>query len=685
MKPSDVELSRLAVAWGWLDQTDFRRCLREADRCQAMGLDKGIDEIFLEEQRLSREQLQKLRRHLGWSLERSRIGGFEILRRIGVGGSGSVFEARHVRLNQRVALKVLYPRFARDRRMTGLFLREARALARLNHPHLVHAYDGGRDGRYYYLAMEYVEGENLLQCLTREGPLSVERSLEIVKAVCEALTALEARRLVHRDIKPANILLTADGGVKLADLGLLKVETGADAPAEWVCGTPHYLSPEQARGDGTEDTRSDLYSLGATWYHALAGRPPFVGASSREILLAHGTREPPPLRKLRDDVPQAIERAVHGWLSKDPALRPATSRQAIEELERLERPKRGAPAHGSQARWVPIAVSLAAACGLALWLSLWGGLPPESSVPVGTPASREAARGTAISLPAQPPPEGGTTADSEATASAESVEAVTPAAESSSRPDRTAADVTTTARVVTTPSEGGSRLLGSVGRELGMLAAGLGEAWSDGWRRVQHLSAAGRERFDALQPLARAFHAHRSALAPVGETGLAVLLDYEFASRAELDDFRARPGSARLEDGDLVAAGGPFGTTLESVGWFAPPLRIEGEVSPGTLLTLGFGELRISPWDRASHGDRSGGTVPSESARPVFELRLDHQVLRLRAGDRIHVEQAAVPVRGRVALGLESGRLRWLRIESRVEMTWAMERLRVLEELAGDR
>ncbi len=141
MRPSDVELSRLAVAWGWLNQVNSVQCLREADRCQALGLDKGIEEVLLEGGHLTGKQIRQLRGFLGWSLERPRIGGFEILRRIGLGGSGSVFEARHVRLNQRVALKVLYPRYAKNSRMTRLFLREARALARLNHAHLVHAFD----------------------------------------------------------------------------------------------------------------------------------------------------------------------------------------------------------------------------------------------------------------------------------------------------------------------------------------------------------------------------------------------------------------------------------------------------------------------------------------------------------------------------------------------------------------
>ena len=339
MRPSDVELSRLVVDRGWLDEMTSIEGLQEADRCQALGLDKSLEEVLVERGQLSVAQVRDLRRALGWTVDRPRIGGFEIVRRVGLGGTGSVFEARHVRLGQRVALKVLYPRLAQDPRITARFLNEARALARLDHPNLVHAFDLGRDGAYFYLAMEFIEGENLLQVLTSQGPLTPVRSVEIVRAVVSGLAELERNDLIHRDIKPANILLDEEGSgrVKLADFGLLKRGSLAanETTDEWVCGTPHYLSPEQARGDGTEDIRSDLYSLGATWFHLLTGQPPFVGSSTREILIAHRSKRPPPLARVHADVPKPLERTLRRWLAKNPKDRPRSSAEALCDLDAL--------------------------------------------------------------------------------------------------------------------------------------------------------------------------------------------------------------------------------------------------------------------------------------------------------------------------------------------------------------
>ena len=341
MKPPEVELTRLATEKGWIDRVSSLECLREADRCQALGLAKSVDEILLERGFLSQEQLEALRAEIGTALDRPRIGGYEIVRRVGLGGAGSVFEARHVRLGQRVALKVLYPRYARSASMTKRFLREARTLARLSHPHLVHAIDVGRDRDYFFLAMEFVDGENLLQHVTRQGPLSVRDALAVVRSVVQALGALDARGLVHRDVKPSNVLLanrtngTYDR-IKLTDLGLLRSSQRSMEGDTWICGTPHYIAPEQALGDEV-DVRTDLYSLGATWFHMLAGRPPFVGSTTKEIVQAHARRQPPSVREFRPEVPTAVARTISRWLSKEPDRRPADADAALAEIDELER------------------------------------------------------------------------------------------------------------------------------------------------------------------------------------------------------------------------------------------------------------------------------------------------------------------------------------------------------------
>ena len=149
MKATDADFARVALAKGLISRERHDLVLAEADRLQALGLEKSVDEILVERGDITSEHARSLREALGWSVTRPRIGGYEIIRRVGIGGMGTVFEARHVRLNQRIALKVLFPRLSKDPRLTERFLREARALAKLDHQHLVHAIDAGQDGEYF--------------------------------------------------------------------------------------------------------------------------------------------------------------------------------------------------------------------------------------------------------------------------------------------------------------------------------------------------------------------------------------------------------------------------------------------------------------------------------------------------------------------------------------------------------
>ncbi len=190
-----------------------------------------------------------------------------------------------------------------------------------------------------------------------------------------------------------------------------------------------------------------------------------------------------------------------------------------------------------------------------------------------------------------------------------------------------------------------------------------------------------------MRPLVHGFHAHRTALWPIGESEVAALLEYDFTARSELDDFRSRPGSVTVRSGGLYPAGDRTTTTIESVYWLTPPVRLEGEVDPGASLTLGFGDLRVVPsgnegleeeWSVASGLPVRSSSVSLE-APTLFDLRLTSKQLHLRMGETLRVEAVHVPVRGRVFVRLERGGLRWLRIEAGLEMKWARERLRLLE------
>lgn len=269
-----------------------------------------------------------------------RIAGYEILGKIGEGGMGVVFKARQLSLGRVVALKVLPARLTRDTRFVERFLREARAIAKLSHPHIIRIFEVDRSkGGIYYYAMEYVDGESLGKRLKREGRLGTAESCRVAAQVARALDHAHAQGFVHRDVKPDNILLDASGNAKLADLGLARslseaVEREGSLTVGSVVGTPYYMSPEQAEGRPV-DARSDIYALGATFYHLLTGAPPFVAESAVGVITKHLTDPRPDPRAANPEVPPAVARLVVRMMQVAPDARPATARAVAEELETL--------------------------------------------------------------------------------------------------------------------------------------------------------------------------------------------------------------------------------------------------------------------------------------------------------------------------------------------------------------
>ncbi|MCI0683753.1 MAG: bifunctional nicotinamidase/pyrazinamidase [Gemmataceae bacterium] len=228
------------------------------------------------------------------------MGGCTLLSRIGKGGMGVVYKARHHDLDLDVAVKLLHPRLTLETGTTERFLREARLAARLQSPGIVRVFNCGETEGHYYIVMEYIDGQTLAAHLKERGAVPVARALQIGEAVAAALReALSQIGLIHRDVKPANILLTRSGQVKLADLGLAKIATqpGADfqTAAGVALGTPSYMSPEQFADAGRVDHRADIFSLGATLYEMVAGRPPFRGDSFLAIMKQISESDPVPL------------------------------------------------------------------------------------------------------------------------------------------------------------------------------------------------------------------------------------------------------------------------------------------------------------------------------------------------------------------------------------------------------
>ncbi|HVR83490.1 MAG TPA: protein kinase, partial [Planctomycetota bacterium] len=249
----------------------------------------------------------------GSTLENTLLGHCRLIRKLGEGGMGAVWLARHETLDKEVAVKILPENYANDPESVPRFLREAKAAARLDHPNVVQVLDAGTEGERHFIVMQYVDGTDLEKTLKKKGPFAPADALVVGKRVALALAAAHKMGIVHRDIKPANILLTKQGRVMVADFGLARDVTGGPtitAPQEAI-GTPHYLSPEQARGEKV-DGRSDLYSLGGTLYTLLTGKTPFTGASPVAIAMKHvsADEKPVPIRELIPTIPEEVQALV---------------------------------------------------------------------------------------------------------------------------------------------------------------------------------------------------------------------------------------------------------------------------------------------------------------------------------------------------------------------------------------
>ncbi|QUV99200.1 SUMF1/EgtB/PvdO family nonheme iron enzyme [Chloracidobacterium sp. MS 40/45] len=293
-------------------------------------------------------------------------GKYEILRLLGVGGMGRVYQARHCELDSLVAIKIMVSSLSSDREAIERFKREARAMARVQHPNAVRVLDSGVEQGDCYLIMEFLEGETLRERMTRlrhQGtPPSLETIIRYAEQVFAVLEFMHRQNITHRDLKPDNIFLTriADGEetVKVLDFGIAKIQTatvvGMTTEGTMV-GTPRYMSPEQCRG-GAIDGRADIYSMGVVLYEMLAGCPPFDGDTAIAVALKHINEPPPPLRQLNPNVPEAVAAVIHRALEKSPSQRFRTAQEfshALLKAAGLAPAQPGLPAAGAPSSAIP--------------------------------------------------------------------------------------------------------------------------------------------------------------------------------------------------------------------------------------------------------------------------------------------------------------------------------------------
>ncbi|MBV9122399.1 MAG: protein kinase, partial [Planctomycetes bacterium] len=316
---------------------------------------------------------------------------YRLLEYLGAGGMGTVYKAEHRLMGRLVALKVINPNLVDRPGAVERFRREVQAAARLSHPNIVTAFDAEQAGPTHFLVMEFVEGRSVGQLVADQGRLPVTRACDYARQVALGLQHAYERDMVHRDIKPHNLMVTPAGQIKILDFGLARLamedgltgepavvhsagnglspilpeQTGPITEAGAMMGTADYVAPEQAGDAHKADIRADIYSLGCTLYHFLAGRPPFPEGTAVEKALAHAQQVPRPLQELRKEVPPRLARIVARMLAKDPGQRYQTPAQVAQALAPFTGVRVGPP------RWRQLVSGVTAALLLAL-LGVWG-------------------------------------------------------------------------------------------------------------------------------------------------------------------------------------------------------------------------------------------------------------------------------------------------------------------------
>lgn len=284
-------------------------------------------------------------------LSGQQLGDYRLVRKIAVGGMGEVYEAVQLRLDRRVAVKLLSEELSREPEFLARFEREAKSAAALNHPNVVQVYDFGRANGQHYFVMELVDGTDLSVFVKEHGKLALPDALHYFEQAVNALKFALDHAIIHRDVKPANLMLTSDGIVKVSDLGLAKKLTDdSDVTMTGVgMGSPHFLAPEQADDAAHVDHRADIYALGVTLLYLLTGKRPFEGASNFSVVLAHANKPLPTGIELGTELPDEVENFIKRMTAKRPEGRYQSYDELLSDLRRVK------AGHGPTVNWLQLA------------------------------------------------------------------------------------------------------------------------------------------------------------------------------------------------------------------------------------------------------------------------------------------------------------------------------------------
>ncbi len=316
----DTLIGRLVIDQGLATSDEVKHCKTmtrgEGDEGPS---EKSLAHVLVDREFITKRQLSRLRESIEAERSGNKISGYKIIGKLGAGAMATVYKAKQVSLDRMVALKKLPEKFSQNPQFIERFFAEGRAAASLNHPNIVQAFDVGNEGDIYYFVMEYVDGRTVHEDIVEHKRFKEQLAVEIIIQVAEALEHAHEMGLIHRDVKPKNIMITKEGVVKLADMGLARAMSdveAAEAEAGRAFGTPYYISPEQIRGEKEIGPPADIYSLGTTLYHMVTGAVPFEGKSPSAVMHKHLKSELIPPDHVNPKLSAGISEVIEMMMAK---------------------------------------------------------------------------------------------------------------------------------------------------------------------------------------------------------------------------------------------------------------------------------------------------------------------------------------------------------------------------------
>lgn len=339
----DSQFARLVVERKLCTANEVELVRTEQKALATKGKEIPLPELLMQRGYVTHSQIARLNMAMDEdSMYRpaQQIPGFQVLSKLGQGAMAVVFKAKQLSLDRIVAIKVLPKRLSENPEFVERFYREGRAAARLNHPHIVQAYDVGESSGYHYFVMEYIDGQTVYDLLTGDRRVEETEAIRMILQTARALDHAHAIGLIHRDVKPKNIMLTKGGVVKLADMGLAREVNDyvtATAEAGRAYGTPYYISPEQIRGDINIDGRADIYALGATFYHMVTGKVPFDGTTPSAVMHKHLKEPLVPPDHINPALSAGVGEIIEAMMAKNADDRFPSMNELINDLEAVAR------------------------------------------------------------------------------------------------------------------------------------------------------------------------------------------------------------------------------------------------------------------------------------------------------------------------------------------------------------